>query len=164
MASQVTETGTPEIARPLPPGREGAIPMMAQVYVRLRHLLRDAEQQLQAMDGAQRDEDGAPKQATERSVLESRLASLRSVAEVAEAVAIGSRVIVGSTVYVRTGEDGPLEEYQLVLPTENDLAARKISFETPIGRALLGREAGDVAVVETPKGQREMRVMVVTHK
>lgn len=140
------------------------IPMMAQVYVRLRHRLREVETLLEGFGRSEiQDENGDDRQ-TQRQVLESQATSLRSIVERALVVPISARAIVGSIVHVRPGEDDALERYEIVLPTESDPAARKVAFDSPIGRALLGREVGDRAVVETPRGRRELQVMVVKHE
>lgn len=139
------------------------VPMQAQVYVRLRHRLREIETLLEQSLADRLDENGEPRQVAERAVLEAQAASLRAIAEAAQVVPIGSRAIIGSTVHVRPADDAPLERYEIVIPTEADPAARKVSFDSPIGAALLGREVGEVAVVATPRGDRPLRVMVIQH-
>jgi len=141
-----------------------AIPMQAQVYVRLRHRLREVETLLdQRSRGELVDETGDERVAT-RQTLDAQATLLRDIAERAQVVPISSRAIVGSVVYTRASEDAPLERYEIVLPTESDPAEKKIAFDSPIGRALLGREVGELATVETPRGTRELRVMVVKHE
>ena len=112
-----------------------SIPVQAQVYVRLRHRLREVEQQLGHSRSEQLDENGEPKQVAERTVLESQAASLRAMIDAAEVVPIGSRVIIGSTVHVRPEGSQSLERYHIVIPTEADPAERKVSFDSPIGAA-----------------------------
>ena len=141
-----------------------AIPMMAQVYVRLRHRLREVESLL-AQSGLGDLKDGNPEgRQTQRQVLEAQANSLRAMAERALVVPISPRAIVGSAVYARSEPEAPLERYEIVLPTESDPATRKVAFDSPIGRALLGCEVGELAIVETPRGRRELRVMVVRHQ
>lgn len=60
-------------------------------------------------------------------------------------VGIGSRVTIQE-------EDFEPETYQLVGPKEADPAHGRISHESPIGRALMGRRPGDTVSVETPAG------------
>ncbi len=64
-----------------------------------------------------------------------------------------------STVRVR-GEEGE-EEYTVVRSTEADAAQRRISVESPVGRALLGRRPGDEVEVRTPGGVRRFTVVEV---
>jgi transcription elongation factor GreA len=51
---------------------------------------------------------------------------------------------------------------QLVGPTETDAAAGRISAGSPVGKALLGRRAGDRVRIATPGGVREMEIITVT--
>ncbi len=157
------QTGATVFARPV--ADADSIPMMAQVYARVRNRLREVEallrDQPQAVRAAGED---AVEQRTEPNVLLAQATALRAVAERALVVPIGTRAIVGSTVEVCSGDDRPLERYEIVVPTEADPAERKVSFDSPIGSALLGREVGDVTVVQTPRGQRELRVIVITHQ
>ncbi len=136
--------------------------MMAQVYARLRNRLRMLEAVLREPQVIRTGDDG-DEQRSEPKVLEAQARTLRSVTERAHVVPIGERTIVGSIVHVRASDASRLERYEIVVPTEADPLAGKVSFDSPIGRALMGREVGDVAIVETPRGRRELRVMVLRH-
>ncbi len=59
-------------------------------------------------------------------------------------------------------EDGTERTYRLVGPDEFDVAQGHISVEAPLGRALLGKREGDVAVVVRPAGQAELTVVEVS--
>jgi transcription elongation GreA/GreB family factor len=59
-------------------------------------------------------------------------------------------------------QDGHEPEYTLVTPDEADPAAARISVESPLGRALLGKSAGDEIVVERPRGPAEYTVIAVS--
>ena len=67
----------------------------------------------------------------------------------------------GSTVTVR-GPDGKRHAYQLVGPAEAAPGDGRISHESPVGRALLGKKRGDKVQVNTPKGVMEMAVVAVS--
>ncbi len=73
--------------------------------------------------------------------------------------ATGEQAEVGSTVRVRDawGE----EEHTLVTPTRSDPTGGRISIESPVGRALLGRRQGDRIEVETPGGLRVLCIVDV---
>ena len=87
-------------------------------------------------------------------VLEHHLAN----SEVRETTDSGT-VDVGSRVRYR---DAAKEaEVTVVHALEADLARGKISAESPIARALLGRSAGDSVTVETPRGEREIEILSV---
>ncbi|GAA4648688.1 transcription elongation factor GreA [Kistimonas scapharcae] len=73
------------------------------------------------------------------------------------------KVIFGVTVsLINTGTD---EEavYKIVGEDEADIKDGKISVSSPIARALIGKEEGDVAVVQTPKGSVEYEIDEVKH-
>jgi len=70
------------------------------------------------------------------------------------------RAFFGAWVTVENG-DGEERTYRLVGPDEFDLARGFISVEAPLGRALLGRRAGDAVLVERPAGAVELLVVRV---
>lgn len=59
------------------------------------------------------------------------------------------KVVLGSTVKLRT-EDGKTKEFQVVGTVEADPLNGKISDESPIGRALMGKKEGDQVEIKTP--------------
>jgi transcription elongation factor GreA len=67
----------------------------------------------------------------------------------------------GSTVRLRA-ESGDTVVYQLVMPEEADAEKGMISTSSPIGRAILNREAGDEINVTTPSGPRTFALIKVT--
>ena len=74
----------------------------------------------------------------------------------------GEREIVdiGAQVTVQE-EDYDPEVYWLVGAKEADSRNRKISNESPVGRALMGKRVGDVVSIETPGGQMQMRILKI---
>lgn len=68
-------------------------------------------------------------------------------------------ISIGSRVCVRD-EDG-MAEFRIVDPAEADAAAQRISTESPLGRALLGRHVGDVVRYRAPDGALVVTVMVI---
>ncbi len=58
---------------------------------------------------------------------------------------------LGSTVTIRS-DDGEEDTWRLVSPEEADTRVGAISTDSPVGQALIGCKAGDVAMVETPAG------------
>lgn len=69
-------------------------------------------------------------------------------------------VQVGSCVTVQEG-DYPEETYYLVGATEADPRSGRISNESPIGRALLGRRAGDEVSITTPGGEIQLKILKI---
>ncbi len=69
-------------------------------------------------------------------------------------------VEIGSHVSIQ--EAGfPIETYHLVGPAEADPRNGKISFESPIGSALMGHSVGDVVIVTTPGGEMSIKITSV---
>jgi len=72
------------------------------------------------------------------------------------------RVGLGSTVVVLDVTRDEEVTYNLVTSEEADAANGKISTTSPIGRALLGKEVGDTARVQSPGGVKEMEILKLT--
>jgi transcription elongation factor GreA len=73
------------------------------------------------------------------------------------------KVIFGTTVSLIDGDSGAEVRYKLVGEDEADLKVGKLSVMSPIGRALIGKSAGDVVTVRTPKGAVEYEIDRVEH-
>jgi transcription elongation factor GreA len=94
--------------------------------------------------------------------LETKIARLNQrlrAARVVEAPAASDVVVFGATVTVADDESGREATYTLVGPTEADLSAGKLSSESPMAKALMGRRPGDQVDVHTPRGVRRQRVV-----
>ena len=91
----------------------------------------------------------------EQGFIESRIAQLESMLKrvrvLDEDEISDDTVMMGSIVKVED-EDGEVEEYTIASSTESDLASGKLSDESPVGAALLGKHAGDTADVTLPGG------------
>ncbi|HWZ43961.1 MAG TPA: transcription elongation factor GreA [Candidatus Saccharimonadales bacterium] len=72
------------------------------------------------------------------------------------------RVAFGSRVKVFDSTKEEEIEYKLVTSEESDVSQGLISTTSPIGKALMGKQVGDTAVVVTPNGNREMEVLKLT--
>lgn len=93
---------------------------------------------------------------------EKRISDLEALLRSAEVmddggVDAGDLVGIGNTVVVDF--DGEEERYTIVGAIEAKPTAGRISNESPIGRALLGKRAGQVAQVPTPGGMRQLRIL-----
>lgn len=73
------------------------------------------------------------------------------------------KVIFGVTVDLINMETDDEVTYQIVGDDEADLKQSKISINSPIARALIGKEEGDIAVVKTPKGEVEYEILEVKY-
>ncbi|MEY5029351.1 MAG: hypothetical protein RLZ63_1666 [Pseudomonadota bacterium] len=77
------------------------------------------------------------------------------------AVDAGGRVVFGATVELEDEESGDQVKYQIVGEDEADLKLGLINISSPIARALIGKEEGDVAVVQAPGGERRYEIVAV---
>ncbi len=73
----------------------------------------------------------------------------------------GSRVVFGATVTVFDVEDDEEKTYKIVGDAEADLKNGKISFKSPIAKALIGKEEGDEVTVKAPGGDRVVEIVGV---
>ena len=97
----------------------------------------------------------------EQSFLEGRIQAVEAQlrAAVVADVPTGDRVMVGTSVTVEI--DGAERRYTIVGTTESDPSAGRISHQSPVGRALLGRTAGEEAVAATPGGELRLRIVAI---
>jgi transcription elongation factor GreA len=100
----------------------------------------------------------------EQSFLEGRVLQLEQMIKYAVIIDTGgesgSIVVMGSTVVVETDRHGE-ETFTIVGSAEADAAAGKISYTSPIGRALMGRHAGETVRVQVPAGALDFKVVRV---
>ncbi|WP_252176992.1 transcription elongation factor GreA [Endozoicomonas sp. 4G] len=73
------------------------------------------------------------------------------------------KVIFGTTVVLVNLDTDDQVEYKIVGDDEADIKYNKISVNSPIARALVGKEEGDVVVVNTPSGNVEYEIDEVKH-
>lgn len=75
----------------------------------------------------------------------------------------GGRVVFGSTVDLEDEDSGTAVTYQIVGDDEADLKQGLISISSPIARAMIGKEAGDVADVQAPGGVKHYEIVGVRY-
>ena len=73
-----------------------------------------------------------------------------------------SKVTVLSNVTIKNVKTKKEVTYKLVAESEDDLKAKKISVNSPIGKGLLGKEVGEIATVETPRGNIEFEIVSIS--
>ncbi|MDY0746630.1 transcription elongation factor GreA [Paucibacter sp. R3-3] len=93
--------------------------------------------------------------------LEGKLAAAQVIDP--SAVDAGGRIVFGSTVDLEEESSGAEVTYQIVGDDEADLKQGKISISSPIARALIGKEAGDVADVIAPGGVKRYEIVEVKY-
>jgi transcription elongation factor GreA len=76
---------------------------------------------------------------------------------------VEGRIVFGATVELEDLENGNKAIYQIVGDDEADLEFGKISISSPIARALIGKEEGDVATFHAPGGNREVEILNVNY-
>ena len=97
----------------------------------------------------------------EQAMLEARIAQLEDKlrsATVIDSSAVSTDVVgVGSIVHVKD-ESGKSTKYTIVGSAEASPADMRLSNESPVGKALLGRKRGEEVQISTPKGQRRLKI------
>ena len=78
-------------------------------------------------------------------------------------IAHTGKVIFGTTVEIANVETDESVNYQIVGEDEADIKQGKISVGSPIARALVGKDEGDVVTVQTPSGLIEYEIVEVRH-
>jgi len=98
----------------------------------------------------------------EQSFIEGRIQEIEYILKYAQIVENGKSkdsVAVGSKVTVSLA--GDKVEYELVGSTEADPSSGKISSESPIGSAILGKKVGETVVAKTPGGSLKVKVLKI---
>ncbi|MBC7746766.1 transcription elongation factor GreA, partial [Pedobacter sp.] len=98
----------------------------------------------------------------EQALVESRVAEIEEILLNADIIKIGKSngiVKVGSTVVLHNGKK---VTYTIVGPVEADPLEGKISNESPIGSALIGKKVGDKVIIEAPRGNVTYTVEAVS--
>jgi transcription elongation factor GreA len=101
--------------------------------------------------------------------IEGRIAEVEgklSAAQVIDPASVdaGGRVVFGATVDLEDEDSGAAVTYQIVGEDEADLKKGLINISSPIARALIGKEEGDVAEVQAPGGVRRYEVVAVRYE
>lgn len=73
------------------------------------------------------------------------------------------KVVFGTTVELVDEETGKDVVYQIVGEDEADIKEGRISFSSPVARALIGKMEGDIAVVQAPGGEKEYEIVAVKY-
>lgn len=101
----------------------------------------------------------------EQAFIEGRIVELEQMIATATVIDSGSNkkgiVMLGSTVVVQDMEFGDEETYTVVGTTEADPANNKISNESPVGAAILGKKVNAVVQVHTPAGELSYKILEI---
>ncbi len=98
-----------------------------------------------------------------QGLLEARIAKMEDLAANArlidETQVDNSKVYILSRVKIKNLKNNAVVEYTLVAENEANLAEKKISVDSPIGKGLLGKKVGDIAKVQIPAGLIDFEVL-----
>ncbi|MBU6439507.1 MAG: transcription elongation factor GreA [Betaproteobacteria bacterium] len=155
---------------PTPMTRRGAEKLRAELQ-RLKTVERHAVIQAIAEARAQGDlsENAEYEAAKDRQgFIEGRIAEIEgklSSAQVIDPSALDAdgRVVFGATVELCDEDSGDEVSYQIVGDDEADLKQGMISVSSPIARALIGKEEGDLVKVLAPAGTRSYSIVKVSY-
>ena len=107
----------------------------------------------------------------QQSFCEGRIKELESnlsMAQIIDVAIVGAanpgKVVFGATVELEDVESGNSITYQIVGDIEADIKHNRIAISSPIARAMIGKEEGDVAVVQAPGGVREYEIVAVSYQ
>ncbi len=104
----------------------------------------------------------------QQSFIEGRIADIEyklshaHIIDVTKLPATG-KVVFGATVALEAEDSGEEVRYQIVGEDEADIKAGRISVNSPIARALIGKEEGDIAEVQAPGGIRSYEIVEVQY-
>jgi transcription elongation factor GreA len=104
----------------------------------------------------------------QQSFIEGRIVELEGKLADAEIIDItkinaGGKVVFGATVELMNVETNEEVIYKIVGGDEADVKSNKVSISSPIARALIGKEEGDVAIVQAPRGNKEYEILEVKY-
>lgn len=100
----------------------------------------------------------------DQGIIEGRIHELEGLLASVEIIEVPQQVteaVLGARVRVENTESKNHREYQLVSEQEAHIGEGNLSVDSPLGRALLGRRAGDVVAFEAPAGTRQFRVIAL---
>ncbi len=103
-----------------------------------------------------------------QGMLEMRISKLEEVVANARVIDESqldiSKVLIHSTVKLKNKANGMEMKYKLVAQSEADLKTGKISVDSPIGKGLLGKKAGEEAQISVPNGNITFEILDVTRE
>lgn len=150
------------------------LPMLAEGYTRVQselHRLKSIERPaiVEAIEEARAHGDlsenaeyhAAKERQGQNEAMISELEDRLARAQVIDPTTLsGDKVVFGATVKLLDEDDKPLT-YQIVGETEADARRGRISYSSPVGRALIGRRVGDDVEVVTPGGEKYYAIEAV---
>ena len=104
----------------------------------------------------------------QQALIESRVIAINDLIARANVIDItkienDGRVIFGSTVELKDLETNKKITYKLVGQDEADIKKNLIFFKSPIGKALIGKDKGEMIIVNTPSGEKNFEILDVQY-
>jgi len=150
---------------------EGHAKMVSELHhlksvVRLQ-IVRDIEEARAHGDLSENSEYDDAKE--RQSLCDERIKRLDAAVASAEVIdvkklPVTERVVFGTTVDIENADSGEERTWRIVGEFEADVENGKISYKSPIGRALIGKNEGDEAVVATPGGNQTWEIVEVRYE
>lgn len=150
------------------------IPISVGGYKRLEKELEDLKKERPAIiqaikeareEGDLRENAGYDAARERQGMLEAKISNIESRMIRFEVIDIDTlqsdKVIFGATVTLEDMETEEQKTYTILGPDEADHTKGTISIESPVGRALLGKQEGDEVLVQVPKGRVEYEVLSI---
>ncbi|MDR2884677.1 MAG: transcription elongation factor GreA [Deferribacteraceae bacterium] len=101
-----------------------------------------------------------------QGLIEARIAELESKIPRFDVIDItnmsGDKIMFGATVELENIDTSEKRVYTIVGPDEADISVGKVSILSPLSRAIIGKKAGDEAIVQAPSGDIEYEIIKVT--
>ena len=104
----------------------------------------------------------------QQALIESRVIAINDLIARANVIDVtkienNGKVIFGSTVKVQDLETGKKITYRLVGQDEADIKMNLVFYKSPIGKALIGKDKGEMITVNTPSGERSFEILDVNY-
>jgi transcription elongation factor GreA len=136
---------------------------LAEEKKRLEEATRILQEQMESFEDY--EDSGLEEAKREKAQIEARVDALEDILHRAVIIesAEGDKVTLGSFVVVQDEKTGESLSLQIVAPAEATVLEEpmRVSDESPLGKALLGRKEGDKVRVDTPSGKRRYRILSV---
>ena len=104
----------------------------------------------------------------QQALIESRVIAINDLIARANVIDVtkienNGKVVFGSTVKVQDLETNKTITYRLVGQDEADIKKNLVFFRSPIGKALIGKDKGEMIIVSTPSGERNFEILNVEY-
>ena len=136
---------------------------LAEEKKRLEEATRILQEQMESFEDY--EDSGLEEAKREKAQIEARVDALEDILHRAVIIesAEGDKITLGSVVVVQDEKSGEDLTLQIVAPAEATVLEEpmRVSDESPLGKALLGRKEGDKVWVDTPSGKRRYRILSV---